>query len=64
MSNNRDAADRAGQENAAARGSVGGRAARVLAGVLAGMVLGVVELVFLCVAWPASLAPAARPLAR
>ncbi|MER6000623.1 histidine kinase [Nonomuraea angiospora] len=39
----------------------GSRAARVLAGVVLGMALGLVELVFLCVAWPACLVPAARP---
>ncbi|WP_240777694.1 sensor histidine kinase [Nonomuraea basaltis] len=33
------------------------------AGVLLGMALGAVELAFLCVAWPASLLPAARPAA-
>ncbi|MEV1178800.1 two-component sensor histidine kinase, partial [Nonomuraea sp. NPDC049784] len=41
----------------------GNRAARVLAGVVLGMALGLVELVFLCVAWPAYLVPAARPAA-
>ncbi|MEV8630264.1 histidine kinase [Streptosporangium sp. NPDC051023] len=41
----------------------GNRIARTLAGVLAGMVLGIVELVFLCVAWPAWLLPAVRPAA-
>jgi signal transduction histidine kinase len=40
------------------------RVARMLAGVLAGMALGVAELGFLCVACPASLIPAARPLTR
>ncbi|WP_228639258.1 histidine kinase [Microtetraspora sp. AC03309] len=37
------------------------RVARVLTGVLAGMALGVAELAFLCLAWPASVIPAARP---
>lgn len=41
----------------------GNRAARTLVGVLAGMVLGVVELAFLCLAWPASLVAATRPAA-
>ncbi|MFI7127299.1 sensor histidine kinase [Nonomuraea sp. NPDC050153] len=41
----------------------GSRAARVLAGVVLGMVLGLVELAFLCVAGPACLVPAARPAA-
>ncbi|MGP3935074.1 sensor histidine kinase [Nonomuraea sp. KM88] len=36
---------------------------RSLAGVLLGMVLGLAELAFLVVAWPAALIPAARPLA-
>ncbi|WP_232835934.1 sensor histidine kinase [Actinocorallia populi] len=39
----------------------GRRGVRTLVGVLAGAVLGVVELVFLCAAWPARLVPAARP---
>ncbi|GAA0936766.1 sensor histidine kinase [Actinocorallia libanotica] len=34
---------------------------RALVGVPAGAILGVVELVFLCAAWPARLVPAARP---
>ncbi|WP_239139094.1 sensor histidine kinase [Sphaerisporangium krabiense] len=38
----------------------GRRGARILVGVLAGAVLGVAELVFLGVAWPARLVPAAR----
>ncbi|MER6506286.1 histidine kinase [Nonomuraea sp. NPDC001636] len=46
------------------RENPGSRAVKALAGVLAGMALGVVELAFLCVAWPAWLVPAARPLAR
>ncbi|WP_260477951.1 sensor histidine kinase [Nonomuraea sp. WAC 01424] len=46
------------------RDTTGRRAARALTGVLAGMALGAVELAFLCVAWPASLIPAARPAAR
>ncbi|GII32840.1 ATPase [Planotetraspora mira] len=41
----------------------GTRVARTLVGVIAGMALGVVELLFLCVAWPASLIPATRPAA-
>jgi signal transduction histidine kinase len=41
----------------------GHRIVRSLTGVLLGMVLGVAELAFLCVAWPASLLPAARPIA-
>ncbi|MER5424316.1 sensor histidine kinase [Streptosporangium roseum] len=41
----------------------GNRVARTLVGVLAGAVLGIVELVFLCVAWPASLIAATRPAA-
>ncbi|WP_246081173.1 sensor histidine kinase [Nonomuraea mesophila] len=36
---------------------------RLLAGVLLGMVLGLAELAFFLVAWPAALVPAARPLA-
>ncbi|MEO3887751.1 histidine kinase [Nonomuraea sp. B5E05] len=36
---------------------------RSLAGVLLGMVLGLAELAFLVMAWPAALIPAARPLA-
>lgn len=39
----------------------GGRIVRVLAGVLLGMALGLVELAFVCVAWPASQIPALRP---
>ncbi|GAA2406386.1 sensor histidine kinase [Nonomuraea africana] len=39
------------------------RVARALAGVLVGMVLGVVELAFLCLAWPALLFPATRAAA-
>ncbi|MEU1724898.1 histidine kinase [Nonomuraea sp. NPDC005692] len=46
------------------RENTGRRAVKALAGVLAGMALGAVELAFLCVAWPAALVPAARPLAR
>ncbi|WP_344969473.1 sensor histidine kinase [Streptosporangium fragile] len=41
----------------------GNRIARTLIGVIAGMILGGVELVFLSVAWPARLIPAARPVA-
>ncbi|MGW4637682.1 sensor histidine kinase [Sphaerisporangium sp. NPDC004334] len=41
----------------------GNRIARTTVGVLAGVVLGWVELVFLCAAWPARLVPAARPVA-
>ncbi|MGV9773218.1 sensor histidine kinase [Streptosporangium sp. NPDC003464] len=40
------------------------RVARMLVGVLAGMALGLAELAFLCLAWPASVAPAVRPAAR
>ncbi len=39
----------------------GRRIARALTGVLLGMALAAAELAFLCVAWPASLLPAARP---
>ncbi|SEG97070.1 Signal transduction histidine kinase [Nonomuraea solani] len=39
----------------------GGRIARVPAGVLLGVALGLVELVFVCVAGPAALVPALRP---
>ncbi|MEU5868191.1 histidine kinase [Nonomuraea sp. NPDC047529] len=46
------------------RENAGSRAAKALVGVLAGMALGAVELAFLCVAWPASLVPAARPQVR
>lgn len=41
----------------------GNRIARTLVGVLVGMVLGVVELAFLCLAWPTSLIAATRPAA-
>ncbi|MDP4506839.1 sensor histidine kinase [Nonomuraea turcica] len=41
----------------------GQRVVRVLAGVFLGMALGVVELAFLSVAWPASMVPAIRPAA-
>lgn len=40
----------------------GRRGVHTLVGVLAGAVLGVVELAFLCAAWPARLVPAARPV--
>ncbi|MEV4295300.1 sensor histidine kinase [Microbispora rosea] len=42
----------------------GQHAARTMVGVLAGAVLGVAELVFLCVAGPVRLIPAARPACR
>ncbi|WP_432933660.1 sensor histidine kinase [Microbispora sp. CA-135349] len=42
----------------------GQHAARTMVGMLAGAVLGVVELVFLCVAGPVRLIPAARPACR
>lgn len=41
----------------------GNRVARTLVGVLAGAALGVAELLFLCVAWPASLFASTRPAA-
>ncbi|WP_406313632.1 histidine kinase [Streptosporangium sp. NBC_01639] len=37
------------------------RVARTLLGALAGMALGVVELAFLCLVWPAAVLPVARP---
>ncbi|MFI6791990.1 sensor histidine kinase [Nonomuraea sp. NPDC050383] len=41
----------------------GNRVARTLVGVIAGAALGVAELLFLCVAWPASLFASTRPAA-